>query len=98
MDAQSAEEALAALVAARRRIDELGEEWNANGDAGAVVRQLDELSTQMAMLASVAALLYGAARLIERGEEPADRRLERLSDHLHGYQVGWEDAMASRES
>lgn len=35
--------------------------------------------------------LLGAAQLIKRGE-PAGHRLEKLSDHLHGYIVGWEDA------
>ena len=56
-----------------------------------VIRGLDELSASSAAYPSIEALLFGAARLIERGE-PAGQRLEKLSDHLHGYSVGWEDA------
>jgi hypothetical protein len=56
-----------------------------------VIRGLDELSASSAAHPSIQALLFGAARLIERGE-PVGHRLEKLSDHLHGYMVGWEDA------
>jgi hypothetical protein len=59
-----------------------------------VIRGLDELSASSAAYPSIEALVFGAARLIERGE-PAGHRLEKLSDHLHGYMVGWEDASQS---
>jgi hypothetical protein len=84
-------EILDQLAGIRRRIDELGDRWEVDHDVANVVRGLDELSTRSARYPSIEALLFGAARLIERGE-PAGRRLEKLSDHLHGYIVGWEDA------
>jgi hypothetical protein len=79
------------LTAMRRRIDELRETWDAHRDVAEVVRELDALSAGSAAFPSIEALLFGAARLIE-GLEPAGHRLEKLSDHLHGYVVGWEDA------
>jgi nitroimidazol reductase NimA-like FMN-containing flavoprotein (pyridoxamine 5'-phosphate oxidase superfamily) len=87
------QEILDQLAGIRRRIDELSEHWEVNHDVAIVIRGLDELSASVSSAAypSIEALLFGAARLIERGE-PAGERLERLSDHLHGYTVGWEDA------
>jgi hypothetical protein len=75
----------------RRRIAELSDDWEVNHDEETVIRGLDELSASSAAYPSIEALLFGAARLIEGGE-PAGKRLEKLSDHLHGYTVGWEDA------
>ncbi len=75
----------------RRRVDELRDDWEAHRDVATVIRGLDELSASSPAYPSIEALLFGAARLIER-DEPAGQRLEKLSDHLHGYMVGWEDA------
>jgi hypothetical protein len=85
------QEILDQLDGIRRRIDELRERWEGDHDVGAVIRGLDELSASSARYPSIEALLFGAARLIERGEPPA-KRLEKLADHIHGYTVGWEDA------
>jgi hypothetical protein len=85
------QEILDQLVGIRRRIDELSDHWELDHDVASVIRGLDELSAGSAAHPSIEALLFGAARLIERGD-PAGRRLEKLSDHLHGYAVGWEDA------
>jgi hypothetical protein len=85
------QEILDQLAETRRRIEALRRRWDADHDDATVVRDLDELSADLAERPSIEALLFGAARLIERGE-PAGRRLEKLSDHLHGYTVGWEDA------
>jgi len=85
------QEILDQLAGIRRRIDELSDRWEVDHDVATVVRSLDELSASSAAYPSIEALLFGAARLIERGE-PAGQRLEKLSDHLHGYAVGWEDA------
>jgi hypothetical protein len=90
MTSKQTQEILAQLAAIRRGIDELRDDWEAHGDVAIAIRGLDELSASSAF-PSIEALLFGAARLIERGE-PAGRRLEKLSDHLHGYMVGWEDA------
>ncbi len=79
------------LAEIRRRIDELCDHWEVDQDVTTVIRGLDELSASSAAYPSIEALLFGAARLIERGE-PAGHRMEKLSDHLHGYAVGWEDA------
>ncbi len=79
------------LAGIRRRIAELSDHWEVDHDVATVIRGLDELSAHSAAYPSIEALLFGAARLIERGE-PADQRLDKLSDHLHGYSVGWEDA------
>jgi hypothetical protein len=79
------------LVEIRRRIDEFRDHWEVDHDVASVIRGLDELSARSAAYPSIEALLFGAARLIERGD-PAGQRLEKLSDHLHGYAVGWEDA------
>jgi hypothetical protein len=84
-------EVLDQLARIRRRIDELRDRWEVDHDVPAVVRGLDGLSASSAAYPSIEALLFGAARLIEGGE-PAGQRLEKLSDHLHGYTVGWEDA------
>ena len=83
------------LTGIRRRIDELRHQWEAQRDAPTVIRGLDELSAGSAAFPSIQALLFGAAQLIDRGE-PAGHRLEKLSDHLHGYMVGWEDASQAR--
>jgi len=91
MTSEQTQETLDQLAGIRRRIDELLDEWRAHRDAAAVIRGLDELSASSAAYPSIEALLFGAARLIER-DEPAGQRLEKLSDHLHGYMVGWEDA------
>ena len=88
---QPIQEILYQLVGIRRRIDELSGQWKVEHDVAGVVRGLDELSARSAAWPSIEALLFGAARLIERGE-PAGRHLEKLSDHLHGDTVGWEDA------
>ena len=79
------------LARIRGRIEELSDHWAVHHDVASVIRGLDELSASSAAHPSIEALLFGAARLIERGE-PAGRRLEKLSDHLHGYTVGCEDA------
>jgi hypothetical protein len=89
--ARQIQEILDQLVGIRRRIDELREGWQVDHDVASVIRGLDELSASSAAWPSIEALLFGAARLIERGE-PAGHRLEKLSDHLHGYTIGWEDA------
>jgi hypothetical protein len=85
------QEILDQLAGIRRRIDELRDHWEVDHDVATVIRGLDELSARSAAYPSIEALLFGAARLIERGE-PAGQRLDKLSDHLHGYSVGWEDA------
>jgi hypothetical protein len=82
---------LAQIAAIRRRIHDLSDDWDAHRDAASVIRGLTEVSDSSAAFPSIQALLLGAAQLIERGE-PAGHRLEKLSDHLHGYMVGWEDA------
>lgn len=91
MSSRPIDEVLDQLAGIRRRIDELRDEWEARRDTATVVRGLNELSARSAAYPSIEALLFGAARLIEGGE-PAGHRLEKLSDHLHGYMVGWEDA------
>ena len=91
MTSQQTQEILDQLAGIRRRIDEMRDDWGAHRDVATVTRGLDELSASSAAYPSIEALLFGAARLIERGE-PAGHRLEKLSDHLHGYMVGWEDA------
>jgi len=85
------EEILDQLTGIRRHIDELRDQWAVDHDVATVIRGLDELSASSTAYPSIEALLYGAARLIER-DEPPPQRLEKLSDHLHGYTVGWEDA------
>jgi hypothetical protein len=85
------QEILDQLAGIRCRIDELSDCWEVDHDVATVIRGLDELSASSAAYPSIEALLFGAARLIERGE-PAGKRLDKLSDHLHGYSVGWEDA------
>lgn len=94
MTSKQTQEILDQLAGIRRRIDELRDEWEANPEVASVIRALDELSASSAAYPSIEALLFGAGRLIERGE-PAGQRLEKLSDHLHGYMVGWEDAAQS---
>ena len=91
MASKQTQEVLDQLARIRRRIDELTDQWKVDHDVVTVLRGLDELSATSAAYPSIEALLFGAARLIERGE-PAGHRLEKLSDHLHGYVVGWEDA------
>ncbi len=91
MASKQTQESLDQLAGIRRRIDELSDHWEVDHDVATVIRGLDELSVSSAAYPSVEALLFGAARLIERGD-PAGQRLEKLSDHLHGYTVGWEDA------
>ena len=93
--AASTQDTVDALAAIRHRIDELRAQWEADHDSAAVTRSLDELSASSAAYPSIEALLVGAARVIERGE-PAGHRLEKLSDHLHGYTVGWEDGAKAR--
>ncbi len=97
MTPEQTQEILDQLGGIRRRIDELRNHWNTRRDAAAVIRGLDELSASSAAFPSIEALLFGAARLIERGE-PAEHRLEKLADHLHGYVVGWEDAVQALAS
>ncbi|MGB0092989.1 MAG: hypothetical protein WBP81_10720 [Solirubrobacteraceae bacterium] len=97
MASKQTQEILDQLAGIRRRIDELSDHWEVDHDVATVIRGLDELSASSAAYPSIEALLFGAARLIERGE-PAGQRLERLSDHLHGYTVGWEDAAAAGAS
>ncbi len=94
MASQKTQETLDELAGIRRRIDELRNHWGPHSEVAAVIRELDELSASSAAYPSIQALLFGAARVIERGE-PAGHRLEKLSDHLHGYIVGWEDAAES---
>ena len=91
MTSEQTQQILDQLAKIRRRIDELRNHWDTHPEVATVVRGLDELSVSSAPYPSIEALLFGAARLIERGE-PAGHRLEKLSDHLHGYMVGWEDA------
>ena len=91
MTMSDTQEALEQLAAIRRRIDYLRDDWDAHGDSASVIHSLNDLSARSAAFPSIRALLLGAAELIERGEE-AGHRLEKLSDHLHGYTVGWEDA------
>jgi hypothetical protein len=66
-------------------------DWEAHRDVDAAAHGLQELAATSTAYPSIEALLLGAAGLIKRGE-PAGHRLEKLSDHLHGYIVGWEDA------
>ena len=94
MTSDETQDTLDELAAIRRRIDELRNDWDAQHDAANVIRGLNELSATSAAYPSIEALLFGAAQLIERGEAPG-HRLEKLSDHLHGYVVGWEDAAAA---
>ena len=91
MASKETEEILDRLAGIRRRVDEFSDQWAADHDAATVIRGLDELSASSGAYPSIEALLFGAARLIERGDPPG-QRLEKLSDHLHGYTVGWEDA------
>ena len=91
MASKQTQEILDQLAGIRRRIDELSDQWEVEHDVATVIRGLDELSASSAAYPSIEALLFGAARLI-KGGEPAGQRLEKLSDHLHGYSVGWEDA------
>lgn len=91
MASKQTQEILDQLDGIRRRTNELRDRWEVDHDVATVIRGLDELSVSSAAYPSIEALLFGAARLIERGE-PAGQRLEKLSDHLHGYTVGWEDA------
>ena len=91
MTSEQTQEILDQLAGIRRRIHELSDQWGVDHDVATVIRGLDELSASSAAYPSIEALLFGAARLIERGDPPG-QRLERLSDHLHGYTVGWEDA------
>jgi hypothetical protein len=97
MTSEQTQESLDQLGAIRRRIDELRNDWKTRRDVATVIRRLDELSASSTEYPSIEALLFGAARLIERGE-PAGHRLEKLSDHLHGYMVGWEDAAQAASS
>lgn len=97
MAAKSTVATLDELAGIRSRIDTLRDDWDANHDVTRTIRQLDALSATCTAYPSIQALLYGAARVIEDGE-PAGRRLEKLSDHLHGYVVGWEDGAARRTS
>ena len=91
MTSDRTRDVLEQLTVTRRRVDELRKTWDAHHDVAEVVAELDELSAGSAAFPSIEALFFGAARLIE-GSEPAGHRLEKLSDHLHGYMVGWEDA------
>jgi len=91
MTPEQTQEVLDRLAGIRRRIDELRNDWEAHHEVPTVIRALDELSASSAAYPSIEALLFGAAQLIESGD-PAEHRLEKLSDHLHGYMVGWEDA------
>ena len=97
MASKQTQEILDQLAGIRRRIDELSDRWEVDHDVATVIRGLDELSASSAAYPSIQALLFGAARLIERGE-PAGQRLDKLSDHLHGYSVGWEDAVEAGAS
>ena len=90
MTSEQTQEILDELGGIRRCIAELRDDWEAHRDVATVIRGLDELSASSARYPSIDALLFGAARLIEH-DEPAGHRLEKLSDHLHGYMVGWED-------
>ncbi len=85
------------LAGIRRHIDALRDDAESQRDVATVIRALDELSASSSAYPSIQALLFGAARLIERGD-PAGHRLEKLSDHLHGYMVGWEDAAQAGSS
>ena len=91
MASKQTQKILDQLAGIRRRIDELSGHWEVNHDVASMIHGVDELSASSAAWPSIEALLFGAARLIERGD-PAGQRLEKLSDHLHGYAVGWEDA------
>ncbi len=91
MASKETEEILDQLAGIRRRIHELSDQWGVDHDVATVIRGLDELSASSAAYPSIEALLFGAARLVERGDPPG-QRLEKLSDHVHGYTVGWEDA------
>jgi hypothetical protein len=97
MTSEQTQEILDRLAGSRRRVDELRNDWEAHHDVPAVIRGLDELSASSAAYPSIQALLFGAARLVERGE-PVGHRLEKLCDHLHGYMVGWEDAAQAADS
>ena len=87
-------EILDELAEIRRQLDKLRDAWESHRDVASVIRGLEELSLKAVAYPSVEGLLFGAARLIEGGE-PAGHRMEKLSDHLHGYMVGWEDAAQS---
>lgn len=80
-----------AATETRRRVKDIVAAWRAGHDSAATVAALDALSVELTRTASLAALVYGAARLIEEGEG-VEPRLERLGDHLHGYRIGWSDA------
>jgi hypothetical protein len=95
MKSQQTQEILDHLGSIRRRIDELRSDWEAHHDVDVAAHQLHELAATSTGYPSIEALLLGAAELIKRGE-PAGHRLEKLSDHLHGYMVGWEDAAEAR--
>ena len=68
---------LGQLAGIRRRIDEISEHWELDHDVAIVIRGLDELSASSAVYLSIEALLFGAARLIERGDL-GGQRLEKL--------------------
>ena len=91
MTSEQTQQILDQLAGIRRCVEELRDDWAAHRDVASVIRGLDELSASSAAYPSIEALLFGAARLIESGQ-PAGQRLEKLSDHLHGYMVGWDDA------
>ena len=97
MTSDQTQETLGQLRGIRRRMDELRNRADAHSEVATVISGLDELSASSTAYPSIQALLFGAARLIERGE-PAGHRLEKLSDHLHGYMIGWEDAAKSSSS
>jgi len=82
------------LAGIRGRVGDLCAEWESHHDVTTVIRRLDELASSCVTYPSIQALLFGAARLIEGGDDPG-RRLEKLSDHLHGYVIGWEDGVRS---
>lgn len=99
MASKQTQQILDELAGIRRPINELSDHWEVDHDVATVIRGLDELSASASSAAypSIEALLFGAVRLIERGE-PAGQRLEKLSDHLHGHTVGWEDAAEAGSS
>lgn len=81
-----------ALTYARRRADEIEAAWLADQNTQATIVALDALSAELTANGSLPALISGAARLIEQGEA-VEHRLEKLRDHLHGYGIGWSDAV-----
>jgi predicted TIM-barrel enzyme len=83
------------LARVRHRVDEISADFRVRHDAPAVIAALEELSRDVERWSSLAALIDGAAHLIERGEPP-EQRLQRLADHLHGYSIGWSDAIEAR--